>query len=287
MDEAHLGKDRASGRTAAARSCFWGNVAALALLGSIAALLALTVPSEGQALPPGAADARPENDGARKVEFILERELARRLGGADRWEIAVTASQEEREQGRLPKIEVRGWNLRLPDGQVLAEVELTAEKVALDLRHETLTASADVRLTARLRPEDLARFIERKAGGKVRDVRLAIRGDQLDERFSVHAGPFRLRVHRVAMSYVDGNTVSTRARRVTVDGIRLTKGWLRRIERHVNPILDGSKLPVPVQFEEVGIRDGLLEARVRLDLAALPAAKLPERREDSGREPSP
>jgi hypothetical protein len=260
----------------------------LVVLGIVASFPGRPAAADGQTSPPVSGTVRTESDGARQIELVLEREIARRLGGADRWEVTVTASPEDREAGLLPKITVRGWNLRLPDGQVLAEIELTAAKVALDLQQGALTASGEVQLLVRLRPDDLARFIEQKAGGKLRHVRFAIRGDQLDERFTVRAGPFTLPVHRVAMSYVDGNTVSTHARRVSVAGIKIPRHFLRKMERKVNPIVDGSKLPVPVQFEEVGVNGDLLEARVRLDLAALPARPLPDlRREKAGREESP
>jgi len=178
----------------------------------------------------------------------------------------MTATQEDRVAGLLPKIDVHGWNLRLPDGQVLAEVELTAEKVGLDLEQGIITSCGEVHALFRLRPDELASFVEKKAKGKLRHVRFEIRGDQLDERFSMRAGPFWLKVHRVAMSHPDGNTISTHARKVTVTGIRIPKHVLRRVERKINPIFDGSNLPVPVQFEEIGVNDGLLEARVSLDL---------------------
>jgi len=222
--------------------------------------------ARGQDSPSISAATRKESDGTRQIELIVEGELSRRLAKADRWEVTVTATQEDREAGLLPKIEVRGWNLRLPDGQVLAELELTAENVGLDLQQGMLTSCGEVHALFRLGPDDLASFVEKKAKGKLRHVRFAIRGDQLDERFSVHAGSFWLKVHRVAMSHPDGNTISTHARKVTVAGIRIPRHVLRHVERKINPIFDGSKLPVPVQFEEIGVKDGLVEARVSLDL---------------------
>src|SRR5262249_3360053 len=182
----------------------------LMVLGIIAEFPGQPAGADGRNPPPVSATARTESDGTKQIELILERELARRLGGADRWEVTVTASTADRDAGLLPKIEVRGWNLHLPDGQVLAEIALTAEKVGLDLQQETLTACGEVSLLARVRPEDLASFIEQKAEGKVRHVRFALRGDQVDERFSVRAGPFWLPVHRVGMSHLDGNAVYTR-----------------------------------------------------------------------------
>ena len=149
---------------------------------------------------------------------------------------------------------------------MLAELELTVENVGLDLQQGMLTSCGEAHALFRLRPDDLASFVEKKAKGKVRHVRFAIRGDQLDERFSLHAGRFWLKVHRVAMSQPDGNTISTHARKVTVANIRIPQHVLRHVERKINPIFDGSTLPVPVEFEEIGVKDGLLEARVRLDL---------------------
>src|SRR5947208_2577278 len=90
-----------------------------------------------------------------------------------------------------------------------------------------LLGSGTVSLLARLRPEDLASFIERKGGGKVRHVRFSLRGNEVDERFSVRAGPFWLPVHRVGMSHLDGNAVYTHARSQSIAGIKLPRGLLR------------------------------------------------------------
>ena len=101
---------------------------------------------------------------------------------------------------------------------------------------------------------------------------------EVDERFSVRAGPFWLPVHRVGMSHLDGNAVYTHARSQSIAGIKLPRGLLRRMERKINPIMDGSKLPVPVRFERIGMSDGMLVIRMSLDLAALPARPLPDPR---------
>jgi hypothetical protein len=222
--------------------------------------------ARGQDSPSISVATRKESDGTRHIEVIVEGELSRRLAKADRWEVTVTATKEDRAAGLLPKIEVHGWNLRLPDGQVLAEVELTAQNVGLDFEQGTISSCGDVHALFRLRPDDLASFVEKKAKGKLRNVRFAIVGDQVDERFKMRAGPFWLKVHRVAMSHPDGSTVSTHARKLTVAGIRIPKNVLRRIERKINPIFDGSKLPVPVTVDEIGVNNGLLEASVSLDL---------------------
>lgn len=244
--------------------------------------LALALPpgqpaaAEAPAPLPLSVTSHKDTDGTRRIEVILEGELSRRLARADRWDIVVTASPEERKAGRLPKIDVHAWNLRLPKKQVLAEVELTAENVEVDLRREVLTAAGQVRLLTRLRPEDLARFIEAKAGGKVRNVHFALRGDQVDEHFTVRAGPLWLRVHRLGMSHVNGNAVYTRARRLSVAGLPVPRFLLRGVERRINPIFDANELNVPVRLEEVRVSEGLLEARIGLDLADLPEARLPE-----------
>jgi len=187
--------------------------------------------ARGQDSPSISVANRKESDGTRQIEVIVEGELSRRIAKADRWELTVTATPEDRAAGLLPKIDVHGWNLSLPDGQVLAEVELTAENVGLDFEQGIITSCGDVHALFRLRPNDLASFVEKRAKGKLRNVRFAIVGDQLDERFKMHAGSFWLKVHRVAMSHPDGSTVSTHARKVSVAGIRIPKNVLRRIER--------------------------------------------------------
>src|SRR6185369_1960731 len=148
-------------------------LSALVLLGGAAAFAGRPAGAQeaGPTPPAGAA----EGDPTRAIKLTLEGELARRLGPADRWEIEVSASTADRETGRLPRVDIHAFNLRLPDGQVIAEIELTAEDLKIDLRQSLLVSSGKVHALIRLRPDDLANFIEQKAGGKVRNVRFAIR----------------------------------------------------------------------------------------------------------------
>ena len=60
---------------------------------------------------PSSTPPAPEARNLPLVEAILNRELGRRLGPAAQWQVLVTASDEQRAAGHLPKVEIRGTNL--------------------------------------------------------------------------------------------------------------------------------------------------------------------------------
>jgi LmeA-like phospholipid-binding len=256
-------------------------LAALVLLGGAALLAAQPAGAQepGPAPPGQAADS----DQTQAITLVLESELVRRLAPADRWEITISASESDRAEGRLPKVDIHGFNLRLPDGQVMAELQVTAEDIRIDLRQSLLASTGKLTVMARFRPEELASFIERKAEGKLRHVRFALRGDQVDVRCSIHAGPLWLPMHCVGAAYVKGNAVYTWATRHTVAGISLPKSVRRRIERKIDPIVDGSTLPIPVRFERVGMAGDLLEVGISLDLSGPPPNLTPDTRGAEGK----
>lgn len=207
-----------------------------------------------------------------RVEALVERELQRRVAPADRWEVHIETSLEELKAGRLPSVEAHAFNIRLPEGEVIAEADLKVSKVQLNLAGDAVTATGDIDFLVRLRPEDIAHATEHWSGGRLSRVRLRFKGEDVFVNHArIRAFGLHLRFARRGKPELQNNAIWDHAVRLSVAGIPIPLRSMRGLERRINPILDPSQLPIPVVIETFGVEEGLLTVRIHAE----PAGELP------------
>jgi hypothetical protein len=108
------------------------------------------------------------------------------LGPAGRWEIHVTATPEERQQGRASKVEVRGTDVHFRGGVIIALVEMSAEGVDVDTQNDLVQTAAPARLHAEIRADHLGSLLQEKAGGKLQGVKVAFKDGHVVVRGCAH-----------------------------------------------------------------------------------------------------
>jgi len=242
---------------------------------SFALLTALgSVPAAGQEAPPSS----PTSSEARNLpvlESILDQELHRRLGPAERWQILVTATDEQRAAGQAPKAEIRGTNLHLPNGLVVAFAQLLLEGVEVDLQKSVLRRSAGATLILRVRPEDVERLIETKSKGKLRGVRIDCGADGIKTRGSLRLGFLSVGLSHLSHAEVRGNAVYVHTDSMKVMGLNATRR-LRKMEARINPVVDLDEVAQPLHLDRLDAENGAMVLQVSLDLAAplRPAAEV-------------
>jgi hypothetical protein len=207
-----------------------------------------------------------------RVEALIEQELQRRVAPADRWEVHLEASLEELKAGRLPSVEAHAFNIRLPEGEVIAEADLKVSEVQLNLAADAVTATGVIDFLLRLRPEDIAHATQLWSGGRLSRVRLRIKGENVFVNHArLRAFGLHLPLARRGHPGLHSNAIFDHAVRVVVAGIPIPLRFMRKLERRINPILDPAQLPVPVVIETFGVEDGLLTVRIHAE----PSGELP------------
>jgi len=223
-------------------------------------------PPAGQASPSGTPSGS-ETQNLPVVEAILDQELRHRFGVAAQWEIQVTATDEQRAAGHLPKVEIRGTNLQMPDGLVISLVQLTLEGIDVDLQNGVLQPAGTATLHLRVRPDEIARVIERKSNGKLRGVRIDTDEDRFKTRATLRLGFLSLGIRRTSHPEVRGNAIYAHTYRMSVAGLNVGQ-HMRKMEAKFNPVVDLDELPQPLRLNQLGEDNGDLVLDVSLDLAA-------------------
>jgi hypothetical protein len=216
---------------------------------------------------PAATPPAPETRSLPLLESILNQELGKRFGPAAKWDILVTATDEQRMAGHLPKIEIRGNNLKLPDGLVISLVQITLAGVDVDIQNGVLQRSGEATLLLRIRPDDMAQMIEKKSKGKLRGVRIDADSGKFRTRGKVRVAFFSIPLIRLSHPEIRGNAVYAHTYSMKVMGLNATK-QLRKMEAKINPVVDLDELAQPLQLKKLGAEDGDLVLEVSLDLAA-------------------
>jgi hypothetical protein len=203
-----------------------------------------------------------------RVHAVIAEALAQRFAPADRWEIFVTATPEQRAAGYLPKLEARATNLRLPAGEVIATVAITIEQVRLLLGEGKLDSTGHTVIEARMRDTDMARFLREKGGKKLRNVKIRCHNDRVTAHASVRAGFMSLPVRRRSHPRIQDDAVYAHTYRLEVSGFNLSQRTLRKIDDKINPVIDFKQFRIPIEIEAIEIAEGELVMRLSADLDA-------------------
>lgn len=254
-------------------------VASFALLAALPALAqetpAGTTAPRAPASPRGAASQPPVPPEAgeaveravERYEALLAQELEQRVGPADNWDISIPpAPLADLRAGKLPPVTARAVNVRLPGGEVIAELELQMTGLEVDTERAALVRAGDVTLTAEMQPEDLARTIDLWAGKKLRRVRIRLRNEKVLIRAQIRALGTWLTFRKRGHPEIRDNAVYVTTQRVQIAGLTVPIRFVRRLERRINPILDPEELRVPVRILVFGPVGETLVARLEVEV---------------------
>jgi hypothetical protein len=208
-----------------------------------------------------------DDDLAGSLQKLLADEFARRVATADRWEVKLSPAGSDLAAGKISGIQVRGINVRTPDGLLIPEVTLSVQNLQVSLENGSFTASAGSRFTARLGAEAVTHFLQQRGAEDFKDIRVALRDGRME--VSATAEKFRVAVplEVIGAPRLRRNAVDFQADRVSVARLRLPRVVVRELERRVNPVVDLRSLKIPVELKRVSIDGDQLFVEASLDLS--------------------
>ena len=195
------------------------------------------------------------------VERILESELPKRVGPARKYEVRLDRKGMDLARGRLGKVDVTGLDVQTDDGLVIPQLGLQMEDVKLALASRSLESVAKSLFSASLGEEAVTRYVQKRAGVGVRDVRVAFRDSQLHVKATPELLGFGLPSEVSGKPVLNGeDAIDFRASRVSVLGIRVPRLAVDELERKINPVVDLSGLKLPVRITDLRVQGSRLVA---------------------------
>jgi hypothetical protein len=236
----------------------------------------------GVALPAGAVDLQDLpfdlgsifNSADRGLELnlaerILERELPKRVGPADRYEVRLDRKGTDLLRGRLGRADVTGIQVRTSDGLVIPRMELKLQDVRFNMLARSLDGVGKGDFSAALGQDVVTRFIRQRTGGAgVRDVSVAFRSGQIAVKGTPELLGFGMPSEMVGKPVLRGrDAVDFQASSVSVFGMKLPQFAVDTLERKINPVVDLSGLKLPVRITKFSIQGNRLVADGALDFS--------------------
>jgi hypothetical protein len=190
----------------------------------------------------------------RAVERGIQAELPRLIGPAERYQVAVSRSSGKLVAGRIPWIDIQGWNVKAIEGLNLDELLVRLEGVHFDRSDRRLEEVELSRFEARLGAASLTRYIQQRSP-VLRDVQVRF----IEGRARVRATPALLGlgvpVEVMGRPVLRGGTaLHFDADRVAVLRVGLPEFVAQRLEASINPLVDLAAMPFPVQLSAVTIQ---------------------------------
>jgi hypothetical protein len=267
-------------------------VAALLALLMIAGCLLAAVARQGaQAVDLGRLLGNPEFFPA--LEGFLAGEVAKRVAPADAWEVKLAREGNDLAAGKLKRIEVRGTNIKTPDGLVIPSASLLLEDLVINLKPAGLKEIGNNRLTVRLDEKAVSALpsMARRKPRQLQDLRLQLTADRggkpvLDASANVllsgkieGIGSFSnlpLPVEVIGVPRLNSrkpNAVDFEMTQIVAGPVRLRRELARLLETQINPIIDLSGLRAPATLTRVALEERQLVIEGKVDLTALAAPR--------------
>jgi hypothetical protein len=191
--------------------------------------------------------------GTPQVEGMIEREMARVLGPADRYTVRIDGLEVDR--GRARTITAVGAGVRPPNLPPIERVDAVLSDVAYDRGRGRLSDIGSARVDVRVAAVPLQTFLEQHRN--LQDVRVQFASPQ---RIQLQARPQFEGVDvpagatlTVAGQLVPkGTQVHFNVETVRVAGVTLPAAVAQRISQEINPVVDLGGMPVVL--EVTGIR---------------------------------
>ncbi|MFN3648276.1 MAG: DUF2993 domain-containing protein [Armatimonadota bacterium] len=212
------------------------------------------------------------------VESILESEMPRRVGPARSYEVTLGRTGNDLLKGRLGRADIVGLDVRTSDGLVIPKMALNLQEVQVGLGSRSLESVGKGLFSAALDENVVSRFISKRAGASVKDVRVAFRDGELQVSGTPEIMGFGVKSEVAGRPVLSGrDAVNFEASKVSVLGLRLPGFAVDELEKRINPVVDLSGLKLPVRITELDVRGDRLHADGTLDFGKLTKSK-PKRR---------
>lgn len=197
-----------------------------------------------------------------QVERSMRADLQRLIGPAQDYRVDLRGLNLA--SGSAAGATVIGERVQLPDAPVLDRMEVQMNDVRYDIGRKELRSVADATAVARLRPDDIATFLEKHRN--MAEVRLSVSAPNvvdvsLRPEMSGVGIPAGLRVGVTGRIVGDGPRVRFGLDRVSAAGFGVSGPVADALSRAINPVADLSGLPIGVTINGIDAGDGVLQVR--------------------------
>ncbi len=182
----------------------------------------------------------------------IERELPKYVGPADNYDVDIEGLSVR--EGSAKSVVAVGERVRPEGAPVIDQLSLDLQDVVYDREAERLSEVGAVRLTAVIKTDDLADFLE--AYRNVREAEVMLRSpDQATIRLRPQVGnlavPPGITVDVGGQIVGQGTQLRFEVDKVTAAGFDLSNLAARRLSDVINPLADLQELPVDVNITSV------------------------------------
>jgi len=202
------------------------------------------------------------------LEQLLAKELPKRVAEADRWEVKLSRDGNDLSAGKFARLDVKGVNLRLPDGLTIGEASLTLQDLKVNMAMRSLESIGQGQLVGRLAAGDIERYLRQRGPARLKDVRVTFQDGQIQMGGIADLRRLGIPVEVAGLPQARGSEIDFQADRVEVARFRLPRVAVRELERRVNPIVDLRRLKIPVNVTRVTLQDDRLVLEAALDFSA-------------------
>jgi hypothetical protein len=195
------------------------------------------------------------------AERILESELPRHVGPAQKYQVRIGRDGNDLLRGRFGQVDVTGIDVKTSDGLVIPKMDLTLHDVQLNLLNRSLDSVGRSLFSLGVGEEAVSRFVQKRAGAGVRDVRVAFRNGQVVVNATPELLGFPLPSEVAGKPVMNGlESIDFRASHLSVAGLRIPRFGVNMLEEKINPVVDLSGLKLPVQIRNFRIEGNRLVA---------------------------
>ncbi len=202
----------------------------------------------------------------RQVEKSMRADLQRLIGPAQDYSVDIRGLNVS--SGTASGATVIGQRVQLPDAPVLDRMEVRMSDVRYDIGRKELQSVASASAVARLRPVDIAAFLNTHRN--MEDAALSLSAPNevtisLRPEMSGLSIPSGLKVSATGRLVGDGPRVRFELIRVGAGGLSVGGAVAEAITRGINPIVDLSGMPIGVTIADIRAEDGALTVRATGD----------------------
>jgi hypothetical protein len=207
----------------------------------------------------------------RAVERSIQEKLPGLVGPADRYDVSVSRSGGNLIAGRIAWVNIHGRNVRAIEGLNLDDLDVRLEEVRFSRASRTVQEIGRTQFEARLSAASITRFL-RQRSPNLRDVQVAFAGEVVRVRAArsvLGVGvPFEVEGRPVLRG---PTTIDFSASRVAVLRLGVPEFAVRRLEERINPLVDLTKMPLPLRLSSVRVEGdrALISGTALLDPARL------------------
>jgi len=204
------------------------------------------------------------------AEDLIAKLMPGQIGPADRYTVKLDRNGSSLWKGILSHVDVTGLNVRTADGLSIPRLDIHLDGLKVNLLGRSLESVARGIFTAALDGDAVTRYVQQRAGVRVRNIQVAIRNGQLVVKGTPEVIGVGLPTEVAGVPQIDGKEhINFRARKVAIFGVSLPQFAVHALEDRVNPLADLSHLNIPVRITELKVVEDHLLANGNLDVSKL------------------